>query len=323
MKYDIYGIGNALVDYLAFVSDEFITKNKIRKGNMTLIDLPGAEKTLLDNPKGFERCSGGSAANTVVGVANLGGAASYTGKVANDENGEFYRKNLSEAGVEFFSNPIGSGTTGTCVSLVTPDGQRSMLTYLGVSSDLSRSDINEDAISQASFLYVEGYQWSSDIARDASVYAMELAKRHGTPTSFTYSDPFMVETYSAEFRMITKEFVDLLFCNEDEAKAITGADNARDAITELAQTCSRVCVTTGPEGALVAEKGTVKSVPAEPVEKVVDTTGAGDMYAAGVIRGLCAGRTLEEASVIGGKMAARIISQIGARLPGVYSLDQF
>ncbi len=322
MKYDIYGIGNALVDYLALVTDAFLIEKQVRKGYMTLVDLPGAEKTLIDNPEGFERVSGGSAANTVVGVANLGGKAGYTGKVASDENGEFYRQNLNDAGVDFFSSPFGKGTTGTCVSLVTPDGQRSMLTYLGISSELSRADINEDAIADARYLYVEGYQWSSEDARDASVYAMELAKKHGTSVSFTYSDPFMVETYGTEFRKITEEFVDLLFCNEDEATILTGKESGAEAISDLREMCERVCVTTGADGALVTENGGSRSVPAVPVDKVVDTTGAGDMYAAGVIRGLCAGRSLEDASKIGARMAAMIISQIGARLSGKFELNE-
>ncbi len=314
MTYDVYGIGNALVDFLAFVDDEFLTHNGITKGAMTLVDVPGTDKKLTDIPGGFEMCSGGSAANTIVGLVHLGGRAAFTGKAANDKNGAFYVDDLEKAGVRFKSN-FADGITGTCVSFITPDGQRSMLTHLGVSSDLSRDDIDEEIIRQSSFLYVEGYQWSADNARDASIHAMELAKKHDVKVAFTYSDPFMAATYRDEFDRITSEYVDLLFCNEDEAKAVAGADTAFDASEYLRAKANMVCITTGPKGALVADEKDLTETPPLKVRHVVDTTGAGDAYAAGVLRGLTLGFDLVCSSMIGSRIAAAVISRIGARLP--------
>jgi sugar/nucleoside kinase (ribokinase family) len=313
MKYDVYGIGNALVDYLALVDDDFLTKNGIQKGVMTLVDFPGTEKSLEDNPKGFEKCSGGSAANTIVGIEKIGGKACFSGKVANDPNGEFYRKDMEAVGVDFFSNPI-DGITGSCVSFVTPDGQRSMLTHLGVSSDLTLSDISEEFIADSTYLYIEGYQWSTQIARGASLYAMELAQKRNMKIAFSYSDPFMAESFRDDFLRITKEYVDLLFCNEDEAMAITHETKPSAAIEILKSHADMVCVTTGSDGAIVTVDGKVTATPALKVEKVVDTTGAGDLYAAGVLRGLTTGFDLVCSSMIGSWMAAAVVSQIGARL---------
>lgn len=314
MEFDVYGIGNALVDYLAKVDDELLKRHGIQKGIMTLVDTPGIERVLDDIPGGFEKCSGGSAANTIVGIAKLGGRSCFTGKVAHDSHGEFYRNDLRAVGVDFSSNPI-DGVTGTCTSFVTPDGQRSMLTHLGVSSVLERTDISEDFIRNSKYLYVEGYQWSADVARDSSEYAMELASKHDTKVAFTYSDPFMAESYRDEFLRVTEKHVDLLFCNEDEVMAVTGASTPRDAIEILRGYAEHVCVTTGAAGAIVSDENTVTATPALKLDRVVDTTGAGDMYAAGVLRGLTLGFDLVCSSMIGSRMAAAIVSQIGARLP--------
>lgn len=314
MAYDVYGIGNALVDYLAFVEDEFLIANRIRKGVMTLVDQPGTQKILLDNPQGFEKCSGGSAANTVAGIAKMGGTACYSGKVATDLDGEFYRENLEAVGVRFSSNGI-EGVTGSCVSLITPDGQRSMMTHLGVSSVLARTDINEDFIGASRYLYVEGYQWSAEIARDTSIYSMELARKHGVRIAFTYSDPIMAELFRADFLSVTREYVDLLFCNEQEAMAVTGAPDLRAAVAALESLTKMVCITTGETGAVVAADGIATATPALKVNRLIDTTGAGDMYAAGVLRGLTAGFDLVSSSMIGSRMAALIVGQVGARLP--------
>ncbi|MBU1319854.1 MAG: adenosine kinase [candidate division Zixibacteria bacterium] len=313
-KYDVYGIGNALVDYLALVDDEFLAKNGIQKGLMTLVDTPGTEKRLVDIPSGFERQSGGSAANTVVGIAKLGGRSCFTGKVARDSNGQFYGDDLASAGVDFSSNPK-EGITGTCVSFVTPDGERSMLTHLGVSSELTNADINEDFVANSAYVYIEGYQWSAELARNASIHAMELAKKHGTKIAFTYSDPFMAKQYRDDFNRLTTEFVDLLFCNSDEAMAITNVDSIDRAIQVLKSQTAMVCVTVGSRGAIVSEDGIITATPALAVNKLIDTTGAGDMYAAGVLRGLTAGFDLVASSMIGSRMASAIVSQVGARLP--------
>jgi len=313
MKYDVYGIGNALVDYLAFVDDEFLAKNGIQKGMMTLVDVPGTEKRLDDLPSGFERQSGGSAANTIVGVVHLGGTGCFTGKVSGDANGRFYKSDLAEAGVDF-SATDGEGVTGTCVSFITPEGERSMLTHLGVSSELTNDDIDEEVIANSQYIYIEGYQWSAELARNASIHAMELARKHGTRIAFSFSDAFMVRQFLDDFRKLAADYVDLLFCNAEEARAIIGTDSLSEAVEFLEARSEMVCVTVGSRGAIVSEDGTATKTPALAVENVVDTTGAGDMYAAGVLRGLTLGFDLVTSSMIGSRMAAAIVSQVGARL---------
>jgi sugar/nucleoside kinase (ribokinase family) len=312
-RFDVYGVGNALVDYLAFVDETFLVDNGIAKGAMTLVDKPGIEKSLINHPSGYERCSGGSAANTVVGVARLGGTAAFTGKVADDEHGRFYATDMKKDSVSFITR-VKDGTTGVCTSFITPDGQRSMLTFLGVSSEMEPPDIDEETIRRSRFLYVEGYQWSSDSAMDASIHAMELAKKHGAQIAFSYSDPLIAQLYRDSFLHVTREYVELLFCNTDEAMGITGQNSASGAAMELGCMVDSVCVTTGAEGAIVVDHGKLNVKPALKVDNVVDTTGAGDAYAAGVLRGLTLGRELTESSVIGSAAAAAVISQVGARL---------
>lgn len=314
MKYDVYGIGNALVDYLAFVDDEFLAKNGIEKGLMTLVDMPGTEKKLDDLPSGFERQSGGSAANTIVGLVRLGGMGCFTGKVSGDSNGEFYKSDLAAAGVDF-SATEGKGVTGTCVSFITPDGERSMLTHLGVSSELTNDDIDEQVISSSSFVYVEGYQWSAELARNASIHAMEIARKQGTKIAFSFSDAFMVQQFRDDFRTLVADYVDLLFCNAEEAKAVIGGESLTEAIDFLKRRSKMACVTVGSKGAIVSQNGAITETPALAVENIVDTTGAGDMYAAGVLRGLTLGFDLVTSSMIGSRMAAAIVSQVGARMP--------
>jgi sugar/nucleoside kinase (ribokinase family) len=312
-RFDVYGIGNALVDYLAFVDEAFLVNNGIVKGAMTLVDRPGMEKSLIHHPSGFERCSGGSAANTIVGIARLGGKAAFTGKVADDEHGRFYASDMEKDGVRFITR-VKDGTTGVCTSFITPDGQRSMLTFLGVSSEMEIEDIDEDAIRRSRFLYVEGYQWSSDSAKDASIRAMELAKKHDVQIAFSYSDPLMALLYRDSFLHVTREYAELLFCNMDEAIGITRQNSASEAAMELGRIVDSVCMTTGAEGAIVVDHGKLYVIPALKVDTVVDTTGAGDAYAAGVLRGLTLGRDLAEASVIGSTAASAVIGQVGARL---------
>jgi sugar/nucleoside kinase (ribokinase family) len=313
VQYEVNGIGNALVDCLALVSDEFLARNGIRKGVMALVDTPGTEQILIENADGYTRVGGGSAANTLVGISHLGGKTCFTGKVADDPNGRFYREDLAASGV-IFKAGTGEGVTGTCVSLITPDGQRSMLTHLGVSGDLTREDIDEDVIAASAYLYVEGYQWSAAKARDASVHAMELAKKHGTRVALTYSDPLMAKHFRDDFWSVTREYVDLLFCNEDEGCAVAETSDRHRAARVLNSICEMVCLTTAADGAIVAERGVITETPATLVEQVVDTTGAGDLYAAGVLHSLVRGDDLIVASHTGARLAAAVIARIGARL---------
>lgn len=312
-KYDVYGIGNALVDYLTFVDDQFLAERGIRKGLMTLTSEP-AQNTLNGlNDHPITRCSGGSAANTMVGLSVLGGRGCYSGKVGHDDLGEFYRSNLKESGIELFVSP-NDKPTGSCVSLVSPDAERSMLTYLGASTHLSDSDIHGDALSESKFLYVEGYLWDSPVAREAAVHAIERAKKNGVEIAFSFSDPWLVERFRDDFTRLLREYIDLLFLNEREAREITGYEDVNLAARDLATKVKRLCLTRGAEGAIIAQDGKLRRTPCLEIENVVDTTGAGDLYAAGVLRGLSLGLDLAAASMIGARAAAAIVEKVGARL---------
>lgn len=312
-RYDVYAIGNALVDFLTFVDDQFLIDKGIRKGLMTLVDKP-AQTTLdgLDHRE-ITRCSGGSAANTIVGLAVLGGKGCFSGKVGGDELGAFYRANLSDSGVELFVTPDPK-PTGSCISFVSPDAERSMMTFLGASTDLTDSDIHADALCDSKYLYVEGYLWDSPLARLAAIHAMETAKKNGVKVAFTFSDPWLVERFRDDFTRLLNDYIDVLFLNEREAGEITGYEDAAMAAKQLAKKVKNLCLTCGEEGAIIAADGRIRTTPSLKIDKVVDTTGAGDLYAAGVLRGLSLGLDLTTSSMIGSRAAAAIVEKIGARL---------
>ncbi len=315
-KYDVYAIGNALVDFLILVEDQFLIDKGIRKGLMTLVDQP-AQLTLegLDHRE-ITRCSGGSAANTIVGLSILGGRGCYSGKVGDDDLGSFYRSNLLEAGIELFVSPD-TKPTGSCVAFISPDAERSMLTFLGASTDLTDSDIHEDALRDSRYLYIEGYLWDAPLARTAAIHAMQKAKHHGVQVAFSFSDPWLVERFRDDFTQLLKEYVDVLFLNEREAGEITGYEDAAMASKQLSKMVKQLCLTCGEDGAIIACDGRIRRTPRLTIEKVIDTTGAGDLYAAGVLRGLSLGFDLASSSMIGARAAAAVVEKIGARLSAV------
>lgn len=313
MNYDVYAIGNALVDFLLFVDDDYLASHDIAKGVMTLCAEPAAERLASDVSENVIMCSGGSAANTVVGLVIAGGTGCYGGKVGRDRLGDFYRRDLNDLGIEFFG-ARGELPTGSCASLITPDGERSMLTHLGASTSLGRTDISEEAVSGSSFIYIEGYLWDSDSAREASLWAMELARKHGVKIAFSCSDPFLVDRFRDDFRKVTAEYVDLLFCNDQEAMMLTQVDEVAQAAQEIGQVIEHVCVTLGARGALVVNQGAMRQTAALPVIRAVDTTGAGDLYAAGVLRGLTLDLDLVSSSLLGARLAGAVIENVGARL---------
>ncbi|MCB1142290.1 MAG: adenosine kinase [Leptospiraceae bacterium] len=317
-KYNVFGLGNALVDYVVQIDEDFLKKNDVRKGVMTLVE-NDYQKKLLEALKDLnpELHSGGSAANTMIGIARCGGTAFYTGKVASDPNGAFYKSDLKEAGVDF-SVPPGSGQTGTCLVMTTKDGDRTMLTNLGISSEISNSDIDSDRIKESSILYVEGYLWDKQNSKDASVYAMQEAKKLGKKIAYTYSDPFCVNRSREDFIRISKEFVDIAFCNHEEAMAMTETDNPEDAIRLMGDFAPLVFMTWGSHGAYVSNEGVEKHIPGFPV-KAVDSNGAGDGFAAGVLYGLTHGFSVEKACRWGNYVASRIILEMGPRIN--YSLS--
>ena len=312
--YDVLGIGNAIVDVLARADDAFLVKHGLVKGAMTLIDAERAEALYAAMGPGIE-ISGGSAANTLAGVASLGGRAAYIGKVRDDQLGQVFRHDIRAAGVAFDSTPSRDGaSTARCLILVTPDAQRTMQTYLGACAELGPDDVTQDRVAAAQVTYLEGYLWDKAAAKDAFRKAMRLARDSGRKVSLTLSDPFCVERHRAEFLDLAERHVDILFANEAEIIALYQARNFADAMAQLRAHRRRVAaLTRSAKGSVVVAADAVHEVPAEPIGRVVDTTGAGDLYAAGFLYGLTHGRDLPSCARIGSIAAAEIISHVGAR----------
>jgi len=265
--------------------------------------------------------SGGSAANTIVGIADMGGSTAYACKTGNDGFGQQYLDDMKGLGVSIAIASSQEGQTGTCVVLITPDAQRSMLTSLGVSSTLNADDINEADIAKASYVYIEGYLFLGDNTKAAALKAIELAKKNNVKVALTISDPFLIDICRDQFQQLIEGPVDLLFCNEDEAKAITGLTNPIDCAQALHQHCDNVALTLGEHGSIIMHEGEV--LPIEGVNiKAIDTTGAGDMYAAGVLYGITNGLSWQQAGRLGSHAAARVVAQLGARLPAPLSSQE-
>jgi sugar/nucleoside kinase (ribokinase family) len=313
-RYDVIGIGNAIVDVLSHSDDDFLARQKMPKGSMSLIDEPRAEA--IYNAMGpVIECSGGSAANTIVGVAMLGGSAAFIGKVKDDELGATFARDIRASGVAF-STPLATDGPATARSfiLVTPDGQRTMNTYLGAAQDLSSDDISVDEIRSAKVLYLEGYLWDPKQAKAAFVKAAEIAHDNDRTVALTLSDAFCVDRYRKEFlQLIRNRTVDLVFANETELKSLYGTGDFDAAVEALRKDASIAVVTRSEEGAMVVTGDTIDAVPAFPVERVVDTTGAGDLFAAGFLYGFAKGMPHTNSLRLGALCAAEIISHIGAR----------
>ncbi len=313
-RFDVVGIGNALVDVLAKVEDDFLTDNGVEKGVMTLIDTARAAELYARMGPATE-ISGGSGANTIAGLAMLGSNAAYVGKVKDDQLGAIFAHDIRALGA-MFETPMATGDhdheTGRCMVLVSPDGERSMNTYLGVSEYLSPSDIDEDMMGRADWLYLEGYRFDGPDSHEAFARAIAACKRGGGRTSVTLSDPFCVDRHRDTFRSMIRDDLDLLFANEHEVMSLYETTSLEEALAAVAVNVGLAAVTVGPGGAWVIENGQRTLVPTAPVE-VVDATGAGDMFAAGFLHGLARGRELETCARIGCVAAGEIISHMGAR----------
>lgn len=318
MSYDVYGIGNAIMDIQVQCSDAFLSDNGIEKGLMTLTE-PEDQKKILKALAGHDinYCSGGSAANTIVGIADMGGHVAYAGKTGRDAYGRRYLEEMEKLGVDLESQPV-EGDTGNCVVLITPDAQRTMLTHLGASVQLSEADINEDKIRASRFIYVEGYLFAGDSTKAAAFRAIELAKKHNVKVALTVSDPFIADIAGNELKHLMESSIDLLFCNEIEAKALTGCDDVIEAAEALHKQCKNVAMTLGSNGSIIMHEGEAIAIESVEVE-AIDTTGAGDMYAAGVLHGITHGLDWKHSGHLGSHAAAQIVSQLGARLPKRYS----
>lgn len=317
MKYHVYGIGNALVDMEFEVTDQFLAQQSIEKGMMTLLEQDQQEKLHSELEKQFglkKRAGGGSAANSIVAVSQFGGNTFYACKVADDELGDFYMKDLKEAGVKTRLDQIkGEGVTGKCMVMVTDDAERTMNTFLGITSDFSKDDLHLDDLKQSEYLYIEGYLVTSDVSREAAIAARQFARENGVKTAFTFSDPAMVTYFKEGITEIIGDGVDVLFCNEEEAQTYTGTDNLDDAITALAKVANKIVVTQGSKGAKVITGDKHVDIEVIPV-KAIDTNGAGDMFAGAFMYGLTQGMSDQDAGMLASESAARIVATFGARL---------
>ncbi len=312
-EFDVVGIGNAIVDVLAHVDEEFLAREEVVKGSMTLIDDTRAERltTALGDTT---QCSGGSAANTMAGLASFGSSAAYIGKVANDTLGESFRRGMADAGVLFKApSLVGGPGSGRCLVLVTDDAQRTMLTYLGASALVGPDDVDKELIESGYVTYLEGYLFDSPEAKRAFVRAAEIAHAAGRRTALTLSDSFCVHRHRESFRELVRGHIDILFANEDEIVALYEANDFDEAARTVRDECGIAALTKGAEGAVVVAGDQHLEVPAAPVARVIDTTGAGDLFAAGFLHGLCRGDELERATRYGAVAAAEVISHYGAR----------
>jgi sugar/nucleoside kinase (ribokinase family) len=313
-KYDVLGIGNALFDVLVQTDESFLAAHGMTKGGMALIDEAGAAAIYRDMGPATEM-SGGSAANTIVGVANLGARAAYVGKVRDDQIGRLYSHDIRAAGVAFETKAASDGpATGCSYILVTPDGERTMNTYLGAAQELTPDDIDPAQIAASSVIYLEGYLWDPKNAKDAFVKASTIAHESGRQVALTLSDSFCVDRYRGEFiDLMRGGTVDLVFANEAELHSLYQTSDFDTALKQLRADTKLGIVTRSEKGCVVAAKDGVVSVPAFPIEKMVDTTGAGDLFAAGFLFGLVRGAGHENAGRLGALAAAEVIQHIGAR----------
>lgn len=313
---DVTGIGNAIVDVLAHGDDAFLSKWGLEKGTMALIDAGRARELYAGMGQGVE-ISGGSAANTIAGVASLGGRGAYVGKVAEDQLGEVFTHDIRAVGVRFETPPTrGGAETARCLIVVTPDAQRTMNTFLGACRELGPDDIDETLIASSKVTYMEGYLWDPPAAKEAFLKACRIARKAGRKTSLTLSDPFCVERHRAEFLKLVDDHVDILFANEREICALYEAPDLTDAIAAVRGRCETVVITRSEHGSLVLTGERVFEVAAQEVARVADTTGAGDLYAAGFLHGYTQGRSPVECGRLGAICAAEVISHFGARPEG-------
>ena len=313
-RLDVLAIGNAIVDVIANVDDAFIDAEGLAKGSMRLIDTAEAER-LYSHMPGAQQVSGGSAGNTAAGVAALGGRAGFIGQVAPDQLGEFYAHDLRSAGVEFTTAPADFGVpTARSMVLVTPDGHRTMNTFLGAAQHLPASALDEAQIAESAVLYLEGYLWDPETPRYAMVRAIEVARQAARKVAFTLSDTFCIDRHRDGFNeLIDGGRIDLLFANEAEIQALAGVPHLETAVSAVKDKVETLVVTRSELGAIAVRGGERAEVPAEPIERLVDTTGAGDLFAAGFLAGEARGLELDKSLRLGAIAAAEVIQHYGAR----------
>ena len=312
--YDVLGIGNAIVDVIARAEDDFLLAQGMHKGTMALIDEARAQAIYSAMGPAVES-SGGSAANTIVGVASFGARAAFVGKVKDDELGRAFAHDIRAAKVAFNTRPASSGpSTARCYIMVTPDGERTMNTFLGAAQDLKPADIDEAQVASAAVTYLEGYLWDPPLAKEAFVKAAGIAHKAGRRVALTLSDAFCVDRYRAEFLdLIRKGTVDIVFANERELHSLYETADFESAVKALRDEAKLAVVTRSEKGCVVISRDSVEAVAAEPVNQVADVTGAGDLFAAGFLVGLAHGKDHRTAARLGALAAAEVIQHIGAR----------
>ncbi|TIX49098.1 adenosine kinase [Alteraurantiacibacter aquimixticola] len=313
-RYDVIAIGNAIVDVVSSCSDELIEELGMLKGGMTLVDTDQAQE-LYDAMGPAREISGGSAANTLAGLSALGMQCAFVGQVADDQLGNVFAHDIRAVGIDFDTAPrAGNPPTARCLIFVTPDGQRTMNTFLGASQFLPANALDEEAIGGAQILYLEGYLWDPEEPRAAMRRAIETAKNAGRKVAFTLSDAFVIDRHGDDFRaLIDDGLIDILFANKVELAAITGEEDFDAGIAQLTPKVPTLVVTRSEEGAVAVNRGERAEVAAEPIEEVVDTTGAGDLFAAGFLAGYVRQKPLDTCLRMGSIAAAEIISHYGAR----------
>ena len=315
-RYHIYGLGAALVDTEIEVSDAFLEQANIQKGLMTLVDeVRQAELLALmeSHQVGSKRASGGSACNSIIAASYFGAKTFYSCKVADDDNGRFFQHDTQLAGVTTPDTSLPEGTTGKCLVMITPDAERTMNTYLGISETLSTAELNPEAIARSEFVYLEGYLVTSASGKAAAIKARELAEQHQIKTAISLSDPGMVQYFKPGLQEMIGKQVDLLFCNRDEALAWTETDNIEQAAEKLQDSARTFAITLGAEGALVFDGNELSKVSGESAH-AIDTNGAGDMFAGAFLYAITHGHTYTDAARLANKAAARVVSQYGPRL---------
>jgi len=311
--FDVTGIGNAIVDVLSFTGEEALAVHGLVKGSMTLVG-EARSNALYTKMGQATECSGGSVANSLAGLASLGAQTAFIGKVRNDTLGGIFTHDMRAVGVHFASIPAIDGpSTANCLVYVTPDAQRTMATYIGACSNVSEADIDEDIIARSAITYIEGYLWDTENAKAAIRKAMQTARQAGRKIAFTLSDTFCVDRHRAAFLQMIKRDVDMLFANESEAKSLFQTDDMKKALDELRGLCPIATVTRGEEGSIVLTTQTTEVIPTTKLLNIVDTTGAGDLYASGFLYGLTRGWDLVSCATLGNRCAGEIIQQLGAR----------
>jgi sugar/nucleoside kinase (ribokinase family) len=312
-RIDVLGLGNAIVDVIAEADDRLLERLDLAKGTMTLVDHPRISEIYEQMGPGVE-VSGGSCANTMAALASLGAEVAYVGKVQSDQLGEVFGHDIRAAGVEFRTPPLTSGPpTARCLVFVTPDAQRTMATYLGACVELGPDDVDETVVAAAKITYLEGYLWDRPDAKAACLKAAEIAHRHGRRVALTLSDPFCVARWRGEFADLISRHVDIVIANEIEICSLYGANDLDQAVDLVRSQARIAALTRSAEGSVIVTEGETHWVPAAPVARVVDTTGAGDLYAAGLLYGLTHDLPLAACARLGGLAAAAILGHYGAR----------